>query len=112
MSDGKTLDLRVFQQFFDQIAKGVKTTEYRVMSDYWMRRLADTSKYGDLDEAALRKAMAADAAIVWKPWRYARFHCGKRSLLMRIVSIRAYPSHEWFAIKLAPVKENKERGAS
>lgn len=31
---------------------------------------------------------------------------------MRIVSIRAYPSHEWFAIKLAPVKEQEKRGAS
>lgn len=101
MSGGEILDLRVFQQFYDQIAKGVKTTEYRVMSEYWMKRLADTSKYGDLDEAALRKAMAADADISWKPWRLARFHCGKRSLTKRIVSIRAYPSHEWFAIKLA-----------
>ena len=99
--NGETLDLRVFQQFFDQIAKGVKTTEYRVMSEYWMKRLADTSKYGDLDEAALRKAMAADTDISWKPWRFARFHCGKRSLTKRIISIRAYPSHEWFAIKLA-----------
>ena len=38
--------------------------------------------------------------------------CGRRSLLMRVVSIRAYPSHEWFAIKLAPVKEQEKRGAS
>lgn len=98
---GKVLFLRVFKQFFDQIAKGAKTTEYRVMSDYWMRKLVDVSKYGDIsDEQELRTAITKDQDIKWKPWTSARFFCGDRSIEKKITGIRVYSGHDWFAIKL------------
>lgn len=95
-----TLDVRVFQVFFDQIEKGVKTTEYREMSDYWMHRLVDTSKYGDLGEAELRDAISKDPDPPYRPFSVIRFHCGGRTLERRITGIRTYPCHDWFAIKL------------
>ena len=99
------LDVRVFQVYFDQIARGAKTTEYRTMSDYWMRRLVDTSKYGrGLTEAQLRAAIAKDPDPPYRPFSRIRFHCGKDTLERAVVSIRAYPCHEWFAIRLAPVE--------
>lgn len=95
------LNVAIMQQFLDQIIKGTKTTEYRTMSDYWMRRLVDVSKYGEgLDEVELREAITKDKNIKYQPFSSIRFHCGQRRLTKKIKEIRAYPCHNWFAIKL------------
>ncbi len=97
----ETLNVAIMAQFLDQIIKGAKDTEYRAMSDYWMRKLVDVGKYGEgLDEAELRDAITKDKEVAFRPYKKIRFHCGERKLEKEIKGIRVYPSHGWFAIKL------------
>ena len=35
----KILHLNLFRKYFDQIAEGIKTIEYREMTDYWKKRI-------------------------------------------------------------------------
>lgn len=101
----ETLDVSILEVNLNPIVKGAKTTEYRTMSDYWMRKLVDVSKYGDgLDIVELRMAIAKDTDVPYRPYKVIRFHCGDRTFEKRIKEIRAYPCHEWFAIKLAPME--------
>lgn len=100
---GGALHVRVFERFFDAIAGGVKTTEYREMSAYWMRRLVDTSKYAAADEQELRDAIRRDPDVPWRGWETIVFHCGARTLERRVASIAVFPGYRWFAIRLAPV---------
>lgn len=100
---GGALHLRVFGRFFDAIASGAKTTEYREMSPYWMRRLVDTSKYAAADEQELRDAICRDPEVPWRGWGTVVFHCGARTLERRVASMAVYPGYRWFAIRLAPM---------
>jgi len=96
------LNVRIYKQYFDAILKGVKTTEYRTMSDYWMRKLVDVSKYGKdiTTEQDLRTAIQDDAKPTFRDYDRIRFFCGKQTATYKIVCIRVYPHHDWFAIKL------------
>ena len=100
----QVLDVAIMRQFLDQIVKGTKNTEYRTMSDYWMRRLVDVSKYGEgLDEVELREAITKDKNIKYQSFTAICFHCGQRKLTKKIKEIRVYPCHNWFAIKLGDI---------
>ena len=37
----KILQLNLFRKYFDQIAEGTKTIEYRKRTDYWKKRIED-----------------------------------------------------------------------
>ena len=37
----KILHLNLFRKYFDQIAEGTKTIEYRKKTDYWKKRIED-----------------------------------------------------------------------
>lgn len=97
--------MSIYKEYLDQIVKGAKTTEYRVMSDYWMRRLVDTSKYGEQDEEQLRKLIASDSDVPYRHFDKIRFHCGQRVVTCAIRDIRAFPCHSWFAIRLGEVEK-------
>lgn len=100
---GAVLHLRVYEQFFNAIASGAKTTEYREMTAYWMGRLVDTSKYAGVDdEQGLRDAICRDPDVPWRGWGSVVFHCGGRTLERRIASIAVFPGYRWFAIRLVP----------
>lgn len=42
---GQTLHLTLKRQWFDMIASGEKTDEYREIKPYWETRLSDASRY-------------------------------------------------------------------
>ena len=53
----KVLHLNLFRKYFDQIAEGTKTVEYRDKTDYWKKRI-ENRKY---DMIKFRNGYAKDA---------------------------------------------------
>ena len=57
MSGKKILHLNLYRKYFDQIAEGTKTIEYRDKTDYWKKRIEDR----DYDIIKFRNGYAKDA---------------------------------------------------
>jgi hypothetical protein len=53
----KILHLNLYRKYFDAIADGTKTTEYRDKTDYWKRRIEDR----EYDIIKFRNGYAKDA---------------------------------------------------
>ena len=53
----KILHLNLYRKYFDAIADGTKTTEYRDKTDYWKRRIEDR----EYDVIKFRNGYAKDA---------------------------------------------------
>ena len=53
----KILHLNLFRKYFDQIAEGTKTIEYRDNTDYWKKRLENR----EYDVIKFRNGYAKDA---------------------------------------------------
>ena len=53
----KILHLNLFRKYFNQIADGTKTIEYRDKTDYWKRRIEDK----EYDVIKFRNGYAKDA---------------------------------------------------
>jgi hypothetical protein len=58
------LHLTLHRQWFDAIASGEKTTEYRAITDFWTKRLLDRH----YDEVHFRNGYSFD-----KPWMRVEF---------------------------------------
>lgn len=102
----KTLYLTVYRIYFEEIRRGVKTTEYRDMSEYWVSRLIDTSKYGGKDLDQIREGLIqGKLKPYFVDWQKVRFKCGNNYLFADIDRIEVYKGHSVFAIKLKNVKE-------
>lgn len=100
----KTLYVTVYQQFFDQIARGVKKTEYRQMSEYWVKRLVDVSQYNGMDLQSIRIGLLnGKIEPHWNDYTHIRFKCGKNYLLCEIKGINVYRGHDIFCIKLGKI---------
>ena len=86
----KVLTLSVSKQWFDMIAAGKKTEEYRAIKSYWINRLLQ-AKYGGSDEyrkvtmhpefdmlisnSKLKELLEKKTAR-FIPYTYVRFFCG------------------------------------
>ena len=53
----KILHLNLYRKFFDQIANGTKTIEYRDRTDYWKKRI----EHREYDVIKFRNGYAKDA---------------------------------------------------
>lgn len=101
----KTIYATLYQQYFDQVARGTKTTEYRQMSDYWIKRLLDVDKYNTKDLSEIKNGIVSGKLQPhWRDWTHIRFKCGKSYLLCEIKGISTYRGHDIFCIKLGKVK--------
>lgn len=97
----KTLYATLYRQYFDQVARKTKKTEYREMSDYWINRLVEVEKYGTKDLAAIRNGLVQGTFKPhWRDWTHIRFKCGNSYLLCEIKGINIYRGHDVFCIKL------------
>lgn len=97
----KILYATLYQQFFDQIARGTKTTEYRQMSDYWIKRLLVEEKYNGMTPQEIRDGLVmGKLKPYWEDWTHIRFKCGNNYLLCEIKGFAIYRGHDIFCIKL------------
>ena len=63
----KILHLNLFRKYFDQIADGTKTIEYRDRTDYWKKRI----EYREYDMIKFRNGYAKNAPtmlVEYKGW--------------------------------------------
>ena len=56
-NDIKILHLNLFRKYFDEIANGTKTIEYRDKTDYWKKRI----EHKEYDVIKFRNGYAKDA---------------------------------------------------
>ena len=61
----KILHLNLYRKYFDAIANGTKTTEYREVTPYWSKRLEDR----EYDVIKFRNGYAKDAPIMLVEFR-------------------------------------------
>lgn len=100
----KTIYATLYQQYFDQVARGTKKTEYRTMSDYWIRRLVDVDKYSTNNLSEIKNGIVSGKLPQhYKDWTHIRFKCGNSYLLCEIKGINVYRGHDIFCIKLGKV---------
>lgn len=100
----KVLNLTLYRIYFDQIQRGIKNTEYRDMSDYWVGKLIDTTKYNIKDIAELKnKLINGEVKPVFVPYTHVRFKNGNNFMLVKIKEIVIYRGHTIFAIKLGDI---------
>lgn len=105
MEQSKVLYATLYQIYFDQIARGTKTTEYRDMSEYWIKRLIDVSKYDTTDLQEIKNGIVkGELKPHWRDWTHIRFKCGNSYLLCKIKGINVYRGHDTFCIKLGTPK--------
>lgn len=96
-----TINMALKEPFFEQIQRGVKTTEYREITDYWIGKLLDTDRYTEKDADTLRQKLIDGSVPVYpKGWTDILFHCKGRTLSKKILDIKVYRGHSLFAIKL------------
>lgn len=101
----KIIYATLYRQYFDQVARGTKKTEYREMSDYWINRLIDISKYNTSDISAIKNGLVQGSLQpYWRDWTHIRFKCGNSYLLCEVKGINIYRGHDIFCIKLGKVQ--------
>ena len=96
----KVLHCSIKEQFLNAIIRGAKRTEYRDMSEYWIKRLVDTSKYNTTDIEKLCIAICSDPSPKWLHYDQIRFHCANRTASYQIKKIVCYKHYRCFAIHL------------
>ena len=67
----KILHLNLFRKYFDQIADGIKTIEYRDRTDYWKKRIENR----EYDAIKFRNGYAKNAPIMLV--EYKGYNVGK-----------------------------------
>lgn len=83
------------------IVSGAKKTEYRDMSEYWVNKILDMSKYnGKTAQEVISDLYAGKVKLYTKPYTTIVFHCDKQVERYRIREINTYRGHKMFAIQL------------
>lgn len=97
----KVINMALKKVWYDAIDKGVKTTEYRDMTDYWMGKLLDMKKYKGKTFREVRRGLEKGELKVFPAdWTHVRFHHDKDNMTFAIDKLVCYNGHTTFAIKL------------
>lgn len=97
----RILDAALKSIWYDAILKGTKKTEYRDMTEYWINKLLDTSKYEGKTIDDIKDGLSKGTLKLYpRGWTHVRFHCKERTMVWTIEEIKTYDTHTTFAIKL------------
>lgn len=90
------------RQYLDMILKGVKTTEYREMTEYWTDKLVDIDRYkGKTPHDVTEMLKLGEIPLHPKPVRQITFYCDKKkSAIYKVLGIKVYQGHKLYAIRL------------
>lgn len=88
------LHLNLKGKYFDQIANGTKTEEYRLYNDYWRKRLIDREYDGIVIKRGYprRDDMTRTLERLWRGWKLKTIqhpHFGDRPV--QVFAIRVHP---------------------
>ena len=98
----KILNLNLYRKYFDQIAEGTKTLEYRDRTDYWKKRIENR----EYDIIKFRNGYAKDAPtmlVEYKGWI-------KATTAEKIDVCPYYTENQVYALKLGKVLEVNYNG--
>lgn len=95
-----TINLSIKTPYFDSINRGVKTTEYRDMTTYYVDKLLDKTKYGGMSNEEIIEYLHKGGKVHTLDIDKVRFFNNQRVLTMRVLGIETYNHHSTFAIKL------------
>lgn len=99
-----TLNMALKTRWYNEIKSGKKKTEYRDMTDYWVGKLLDVSKYGNKSMEEIKSGLSrGKLPIHAKEWTHIRFHNVGRSILVEVKGIKVEEGHRMFAISLGKV---------
>lgn len=89
----RILRLTLHRHWFDMIASGRKTCEYREVKPYWISRLYEPGKgFRKFDAIQFRNGYAKDAPFMEVEWRFTRERRGLFIIgLGRILNIENWP---------------------
>lgn len=95
------LNCRIKKQYLDMITKGAKTTEYREMSEYWVRKIVDTDSYGSKDiNDLIDDLINGKTKLKTRDITEICFWCNDQHPVYKVEDISIYRGHKLFAIKL------------
>lgn len=94
------INLSLKSVYFDAINRGVKTTEYRDMTTYYIEKLVDKTKYKGKTNEEIIEELRKGAKLYPLPIRTVTFFNNGRILTKEVKGIEAQPHHTVFAIKL------------
>lgn len=86
--------------YFDAINRGVKTTEYRDMTAYYVEKLVDKTKYKGKTNEEIIEELRKGAKLHPLPIESVTFFNNGRVLRKEVKGIEVQPHHTTFAIKL------------
>lgn len=96
----RVLDFALKSVYFDSINRGTKTTEYRDMTDYYIGKFVDKSKYQGMTDNDIKEKIRKEGKAHFLPLDAIRFHNNGRMLVMSVKGIEVLKGHTTFAIKL------------
>lgn len=98
----KILNASLHLIWYNAIRKGTKTTEYRDMKEYWLKKLLKIEKYGNKSLQEIKEGIVSgDLPLHLQGWEAVRFHHGQdEPITYKIEEIKVYENHPTFAIKL------------
>ncbi|MBQ0074587.1 MAG: hypothetical protein KBT34_10375 [Prevotella sp.] len=94
------INLSLKTVYFDAINRGIKKTEYRDGTPYYVEKLVDMSKYPGLNAEQILEELRKGAKLYPKKIDAIVFHNNQRVLTMEVKGIEVYDHHTSFAIKL------------
>lgn len=94
------INLSLKSVYFDAINRGVKTTEYRDMTTYYIEKLVDKTKYKGKTNEEIIEELRKGAKLYPLPIRTVTFFNNGRILTKEVKGIEVQPHHTVFAIKL------------
>ena len=85
--DKRILHLTLLKKWFDLIASGEKTKEYREIKPYWTKRLFDKS----FDEIYFKNGYSKNAPFMRVEWKGIKKEKGKYVILLgKILEVKYY----------------------
>lgn len=94
------INLSLKTVYFDAINRGVKTTEYRDMTTYYIEKLVDRAKYNGKTDEEIIEELRNGTKLFPLPIDSVTFFNNGRVLKKEVKGIEVQPHHTTFAIKL------------
>ena len=94
------VNLSVYSVYFDNINRGIKTTEYRDLTPYYVDKFVDKSHYEGKTSEEIVEILRKGGKLYPLPIEAITFHNNGRVLTMSVKEIKTYDHNTIFAIKL------------
>lgn len=105
------VNLSIKPVYFDSIRRGVKRTEYRDLTPYYVGKFVDTARYPGLTAVEIAEALRRGEPLFHRAVDTLTLHDNKRgrTMVVAVVGIKVYDHHTSLAIRLGDIVSVKEQ---